>query len=272
MTEKSIIETFGSTFKHTGRWYPTTNADAPLGTLLYIHGGGLVFGKMDDLPEAYMNILRRSFNVFTVPYRFIPEAKLTDIVEDVTAAYDHIAKQQDSPIYVMGRSSGAYLASLLATLRPVQGLILFYGYYDFKHAAFHRLPTDQQHIASMLNDKLEIELTQDEPISNEETPIRYLLYLYYRHRDIWLTRMGKHIDLYELQHSDLKTLPPTFLAHCTFDPDVPFEYSQTMAHHIPQHHLEAIPKHAHDFDRQVTEDNINLYQKATNFLWQQQSQ
>ncbi|EJJ6354951.1 alpha/beta hydrolase [Staphylococcus pseudintermedius] len=271
MTEKSVLETFGTTFKHTGRWYPTTKRDAPLGTLLYIHGGGLVFGKMDDLPEAYMDILRGTFNVFTVPYRFIPEARLTDIVEDITAAYDHISEQQNAPIYVMGRSSGAYLASLLATFRPVHGLILFYGYYDFKHAAFHRLPSDQHHIASLLTDNLESELTHNEPISHEETPMRYLLYLYYRHRDIWLNRMGEHIEAYQLQHSDLKALPSTFLAHCTFDPDVPFEYSKTMARYIPQHHLETISDHAHDFDRQVTQDNINIYRKATQFLWQQQS-
>src|SRR5699024_4973062 len=75
MTAITIKET--DTYILSGSLYENTAADTSdvLGTLIYLHGGGLVFGEKTDLPSEYLEVLRRRFNVLAADYRLAPESE-----------------------------------------------------------------------------------------------------------------------------------------------------------------------------------------------------
>ncbi|HLQ72126.1 MAG TPA: alpha/beta hydrolase, partial [Bacillota bacterium] len=70
-----------------GTLYKTTETHAPL--LIYIHGGGLVWGTKDDIDKNQVDIYTNAgFNVFSIDYRLAPESKLPEIITDVQDALE----------------------------------------------------------------------------------------------------------------------------------------------------------------------------------------
>ena len=54
------------------------------GDIVYLHGGGLLFGTRDDLPAYHLEQLTRAgFRVLALDYPLAPNAKLPQILEDI---------------------------------------------------------------------------------------------------------------------------------------------------------------------------------------------
>lgn len=127
------------------------------GDIVYLHGGGLLFGTRDDLPAYHLEQLTRAgFRVLALDYPLAPNAKLPQILEDILCSVNTAARQ---PYALFGRSSGAYLCLLAAASgglsREPRGLVSYYGYgfltdgwYEAPSAHYSAFPARQRGTAA----------------------------------------------------------------------------------------------------------------------------
>lgn len=62
------------------------------GVITYFHGGGLICGSPDDLPQSYIDLLTQDFHLVLVSYRLAPESNMDTIISDAILQYDAIKK------------------------------------------------------------------------------------------------------------------------------------------------------------------------------------
>lgn len=68
-------------------------------TLLYFHGGGLIFGQRGDLPEIYLTMLTKAgYGILAVDYLLAPETKLDLIIDHAQAAVDWFLAAASVPV------------------------------------------------------------------------------------------------------------------------------------------------------------------------------
>ncbi|MCJ7674203.1 MAG: alpha/beta hydrolase fold domain-containing protein, partial [Sedimentisphaerales bacterium] len=88
--------------------------------VLYIHGGGFMFGSRTGRPEKSLldKLIEANYVVVSIDYRMAPETKLEEIGKDVTDACIWIRKQGPSlfnvypdKLGIVGGSAGAFLAT-----------------------------------------------------------------------------------------------------------------------------------------------------------------
>ncbi len=123
--------------------------DPNLPVLIYMHGGGWVWGSIDTHDRLMRSYAAASGCAVLGPdYALSPEAIFPQAIEECHAVLRHVATQgaelglDPSRIILGGDSAGANLASGLALLNaeqpepiPLAGLLLNYGVFD------HRLDT-----------------------------------------------------------------------------------------------------------------------------------
>lgn len=137
-----------------------TGQGGPLVT--FIHGGEWRQGDKNMYRFVGQALCARGFDCAVVNYRLFPEARFPGFVEDVALAVRHLAR----PMFIMGHSSGAHVAMLLALDRrwlagargqgaavPVLGGIGLSGPYDF-------LPLDDPLHDAILRGPLGLPATQ----------------------------------------------------------------------------------------------------------------
>ncbi|WP_107994651.1 alpha/beta hydrolase [Trichococcus paludicola] len=233
-------------------------------TIVYLHGGGLLYGDKNDLPEPYLNLfLSAGYDFLTMDYPLAPETKLPDILANIQYGLQWFQSHAvsdlslDSADYLLfGRSAGAYLAFLTAsriTFKPA-AIISFYGYHTLHEASF-RTPS-RHYLAYQRLAKAEAErLLSPVPIVNGEKELRFALYVYARQSGTWLSYLLddiKEANNYSLNDAQLATLPPTYLASANDDPDVPYHLSERLSQKIPSAKLNTIGSEEHDFDRDLS--------------------
>lgn len=122
--------------------------------LLHIHGGGLVLGKPDYIPDQLRNIAADcECVVVSVDYRWAPEAKFPAALDDCYAATHWLHNNAEhlgidkSRIALAGESAGGGLAAALAIAcrdrgeyLPVQ-LVLIYPMLDDRTGSTRRAPS-----------------------------------------------------------------------------------------------------------------------------------
>ncbi|MCR5396732.1 MAG: alpha/beta hydrolase [Lachnospiraceae bacterium] len=86
--------------------------------IIYIHGGGLICGNAySSRGYASMLTAETGRDVYTLDYRLCPENPYPAPVDDCVAFYKGVCEEyQDTPIYLIGESGGAYL-SIAVTIR-----------------------------------------------------------------------------------------------------------------------------------------------------------
>lgn len=108
------------------------------GVLIYLHGGGFVFGTR----ETHDGIARRlalstGWSVLFPDYRLAPEHPYPAAVEDTRAAADWLAEREPHrPIAVVGDSAGGNLALGEALRRPYTAAVLVYPFLDRSMASY----------------------------------------------------------------------------------------------------------------------------------------
>lgn len=243
--------------------------------ILYLHGGGLVFGQRDDLPLPYIEAFTTAGHPFiTLDYVLAPEAKLPFILdtlkETLTTVIQRLPEWGFSQEYIlMGRSAGSYLADLLIKdgFQPSH-LIHFYGYYTLDVPAF-RQPNPSYLIFPRVAPMDVDALLESQPIVAGEMGKRYPIYLSGRQFGNWLPRILpslRDIPTYSVTEEELATFPPTIFIHSTKDADVPYDLSEKAQKLVPHSVLLTITGEEHDFDRQVTDENLAVYQQVIDFV------
>jgi acetyl esterase/lipase len=123
----------------------------PAGTIVYLHGGGWVFGNVQTHRGAMARLARESGCVVVgINYGLAPEAPFPHGLNDCVWAWRWLRSQGDgrgdaAPWVIAGDSAGANLAlSAMVELRDAaeslpDAALLFYGVYSADHAtASHR--------------------------------------------------------------------------------------------------------------------------------------
>ena len=94
-------------------------------TVLYLHGGGFIFGGPGTHQHLCSSLaLRLNVPVHAVRYRKLPEGGAGTAVEDSYAAYRALAEQLPGGhrIVVAGDSAGGYLAAKMCELAALDGI------------------------------------------------------------------------------------------------------------------------------------------------------
>ncbi|MCG9803372.1 alpha/beta hydrolase [Staphylococcus argenteus] len=240
------------------------------GAIVYIHGGGLMFGNANDLSQQYIDILTEQYDLVQLSYRLSPEVSLDCIIDDIFTSFDDIKLlYPNTPIFTFGRSSGAYLSLLIARNRDIDGVIDFYGYSRIDTEPFKIQNDYYAKIARSVNESMVKQLTSPTPIIQDQIAQRFLIYVYARGTGEWMNMINvtDYTDSkYNIASHELKTLPPVFIAHCIGDYDVPIEESEHIMNHVPNTTFERLSKNEHDFDRRPNDEAITVYHKVVAFL------
>ncbi|AVL76861.1 MULTISPECIES: alpha/beta hydrolase [Staphylococcus] len=243
---------------------------SPKGVIMYFHGGGLIFGQPNDLPQAYIDILSESYHLIMVSYRLAPESHIDTIIEDALSNYDHLKSLYPSlPLITFGRSAGAFLAMLVARHRKVDSIIDFYGYSRVHVPAFLKPNKQYQALSTQITPKILNQLIQSKPLTSAPLQTRYPIYLYVRGQARWMSYLGIQASTqstYNITPQEMKNFPPMFIVHCTGDPDVPYSESEYIARLIETSHFERLDLDCHDFDREVNSTSKAVYEQVIQFL------
>lgn len=256
---------------------------APDKILFYFHGGGLIYGDKEDLPDAYIRLLTNAgFLLTSLDYPLAPEMKLPHIVGACVKQVEYFLSHRfsDEPFnlpatddyFLMGRSAGAFLALQVAHRieKKPKGLGLFYGYYNLQDAQFKFPSRHYQNIKAISDDQAK-KMIKNKAFTRGSLPDRYPLYLYSRQTGKWMDLLTNNdkdsLDQFSLNNEDLELLPPAYIISADQDPDVPTRQSRMMANHIPNSQLVIVKSDEHDFDRtKVVELGIPAYENMINFF------
>lgn len=251
-------------------------------TILYFHGGGLLYGVRDDLPEIYINkFLNAGYDFLALDYPLAPESKLDMILKSAFEMLffylknlDKVFELKNNKYVLFGRSAGAYLSFMMCdmliknqALMPM-AIISLYGYARLDEVQFNTPSKYYNKLANVPDESIE-KIISDSPVTYGPMNLRFSLYIKARQEGTWIKHLcGKEDPTkYSLDEEKLKAFPPTILAAATLDPDVPYRMTKTLRKLIPNSHLITIYKEVHDFDRDVNDESGRLtYEEIIKWL------
>ena len=119
--QKNISYVINGTSEQQMDIYLPAKKDIPL--ILYLHEGSLVSGDKSDNPyeQIAMNFAKKDIGFIIINYRLGPKNKWPTMAEDAALAFSWITKNTEKlhanphKLFIVGHSSGALIASLLAT-------------------------------------------------------------------------------------------------------------------------------------------------------------
>jgi acetyl esterase len=246
-------------------------------TIIYFHGGGLVYGSRSDLPSQYLELfLNSGYDFFTIDYPLYPETAVDDILRYCSSALDWFIDNGktllglSSTDYILfGRSSGGYIVNYLTAHfernRPLK-LISLYSYFDLRdeklmnpNSYFLKYPMVTQNMIQNIIQKI--------PISTGKLEKRYLIYVYLRQKGIWLSSENDVRARLTISEETISKFPPTFLTASSTDTDVPYEQSLRMHKLIANSVFYPVSNEQHDYDKNYKNPvAIELYNKIIDWL------
>lgn len=262
-------------------------ADKP--AVMWIHGGGLIFGtRATPRPAWLAALLAAGAVVVSVDHRLAPQTQLAEIAGDVLDAWRWMAERgpallgiDPARMAVAGGSAGAYL-SLIIGLRapsPPRAIVSFWGFGDITE------PWEAEPSAYYLSGDL---VSRDDAwasvpgtaaVSEGSTPVsRSTFYLYCRQQGRWLQEVTGHDpkesprwfdDWCPVRQIDA-AFPPTMLVHGRDDTDVPWEQSRDLAGRLREagveHELIVVDGAGHGLAGAAPERVAELESRAAAFL------
>lgn len=259
-------------------WEPDVPAKMQI---FYYHGGGLIFGHRQDLPEAYLQLfLDAGIRIVAFDYPLAPQASLSQIIAFLTNASNAFyceKKANRLPTFLFGRSAGAYLSLMLFQHMdwPIVGIISLYGYFYLNDAAFLFPSRHYLQFLAMNSSTIEALINRDSPLDSSISTPRFPLYVSARQTgnlfDYWKITQSEYA-IYSLDSETIKDLPPLFLAAANHDPDVPTRQSIKLADLAPNATFHLIESIHHDFDRTNKKDlGLPLYRDMVEWLFKQEN-
>jgi len=264
-----IYKTVGAT-KIAADVYRSASAP-PRPVLVWIHGGALIVGSRQSVPQNLLTLAReQDYVLVSIDYRLGPATKLPAIADDVSDALAWVRREgpklfgaDPDRIVVSGGSAGGYLTLLAGTRvqpRPT-ALVAYWGYGDVDGAWYTR-PSEWYRTKVPLVPKDEAlavagDLLTETLPGSEAGKKRGRLYHYFRQHGLWTkevtgfdpaTERAK-LDPYCPVRVIPADYPPTLLIHGTVDDDVPYDQSAAMAKELEArkrpHELITVPGAGH---------------------------
>lgn len=251
-------------------------------TILYFHGGGLLYGVRDDLPKPYIKkFLDNGYDILTFDYPLAPESKLNTILD---VCYEEIIYflnnhnlvfNLDSNDYILfGRSAGGYLCLINCdriiknNIKKPLSIISLYGYSRLDIDEF-KVPSKHYNALKEVKEDTIKKLISDKPIVSASINSRFSLYIKARQDASWVNYLCSEEDInkFSVEVSALKDFPKTIVAAATLDPDVPYKYSKFLSRNIPNSKLITVYTDIHDFDRDLSDTTgSKIYDEIINWL------
>lgn len=236
---------------------------AAKGVVIYIHGGGFVYGSKSDLPQSLQNVfLNKGYKVLAIDYLLTPNSSLADSLDQMQKTLEELQEKEikDLPFSFCGRSAGGfaitYLTKQLIKQNKVlpEQLIHFYGYSDLAFINNSRELTDMTVTKEMIDF-----IDQNQPVWDDPLLQRYLLYIYG-------VQQQKLADFYQvsqetsanftIEKSILQQFPRTFSSASTTDEEVPFKYSKQLKRLVPDCKFVPVYNLEHDFLKHTEDEQV----------------
>lgn len=241
-------------------------ADPERKVVLYLHGGGLIYGSKNDLPSGLKDtFLAKGYTVLAVDYLLAPNSSLPEIITTLEETFYLL---EDSLIGnrrfgFCGRSAGGYLMllltkKLLAKQLSPDFLVNFYGYTDLsliqKERKLLPLTIQQEQVA---------EIDLQEPVWDDPLLSRFLLYHYAVQQNLLEDFYGiNSLEEFTISDSDLQQFPRTFSSSSTSDKEVPFSYSKKIGRTIPDSCFKPVYYLDHDFLKEIDKPEVQKILQA----------
>lgn len=272
MLEKNKVEIPAEGFQKKATIYKDSERETKA-SILYFHGGGLVCGSREDLPDLHLERLTQAgYKIIAFDYPLAPGAKIDQILSDVIDSIHWHLDKSSLPYFLFGRSSGAYLCLLAAASgklkTPPTGLLSYYGYgllvdnwYREPNTYYQTLPKVPENCLDLACGSLYCE---------GEFFSHYSIYVYARQTGKWKDLFYEGREKFFLLDFSLRTketLPcPLFCAHSTGDTDVPFqEFLSLCNRYNPKRFIASGKEHVFDRDTQAPQTK-KLIEESIQFL------
>lgn len=251
-------------------------------TILYFHGGGLLYGVRDDLPNTYLDkFLDSGYDFLALDYPLAPESKLEVILESSFSEIIYFLENkktifslENNKYILFGRSAGAYLCFMLCqklienNCTLPSSIISLYGYTRLDEIEFNTPSKHYNKLGKISNNALN-KIISNKPTTYGPMNERFSLYVNARQQGSWVKDIIQDDDMskYLLDECKLKNFPRTIFAAATLDPDVPYKISKKLSKVIPYSRLLTIYDEVHDFDRNPeNSSSIFIYEEILNWL------
>jgi acetyl esterase/lipase len=261
----------------------------PTATIVYIHGGCLIYGSRKDIHAEQVDLyLKAGYAVISIDYRLAPETKLPEIITDLQDAFRWISSPgpdrfsvDPQRIAVIGHSAGGYLALMAGCCvvpRP-KAIVSFYGYGDIIGDWYSK--PDPYYCQQPAVPKETIVQNVGGPVISEPHEGRGMdqFYLYCRQNGLWPLEVGGHdpekepafFSSYCPIQNISSDYPPTLLLHGDRDTDVPYQQSVLMDEALSKcgipHSLISLPGQGHGFDYEMDDRLVkDAFNKVLAFL------
>jgi acetyl esterase/lipase len=203
----------------------------------------------------------RGYAVVSIDYRLAPETKLPDIIGDIEAAFNWLAKSGAQQFHldlarmvVTGGSAGGYLTLVTGyRVNPKpKALVALYGYGEL-NADWYTKPNPYPGYNCKIIPRADAIKQTDGTVISDDRQRKgdgVTIYMYYRQNGLWLQEVSgfspdsiaKRIAPYEPVKNVTRDYPPTLLIHGIQDTDVPYEESEEMATQFAEHGVPYILK------------------------------
>jgi acetyl esterase/lipase len=258
--------------------------------VVWIHGGALINGHRETVPQWLTDFARKSGCVLvSLDYRLAPETQLPDILTDIEDAFRWIRSEgpklfQADPdrLAVVGGSAGGYLT--LVTGHRVQprptALVSLWGYGDLIGPWYSQPSPHARHHKSKMSESEAFAQVSGAPVSDsrERRGDGGAFYQFCRQKGLWpkaVTGLDPHqVPEKFAPYMPLKNVardyPPTLLIHGDQDTDVPHEQSVFMAAELKKqgvtHELLTVPGAEHGLAGIDADKAQDAFAAATRFL------
>lgn len=233
------------------------------GTVVYVHGGGMVYGSMRDYPECSVRrFLNEGFDILSIGYPLAPETGLAAIVESTAACLIELMDEgviDGEAYYAFGRSAGTFLwVALIDRLKQARrnlprAFLAFYGYASLRHLRLFE-PDQCYRADHPIAQNVAFGLIRAKPVFDDLAMERLLLYVFARQQGMMGTLLDvspDELDAYDFEHGSERELPPTFATWCALDDEVDPAASRALCALSPDCTTWVVDARGHDYDQMV---------------------
>ena len=96
---------------HYDLFTPKGGIEASCGLAAFVHGGYWVALSKDDFSHMAAGLLARGWAVAILGYTLAPQARITQITQEISTAVEHLGKTGTGPLRLIGHSAGGHLVS-----------------------------------------------------------------------------------------------------------------------------------------------------------------